>query len=84
VAVEKEARFFKTSYGEIRGYVNIHASAEGGREADYQRTAAILKILGVEGWSRKERQILLKGGALEAFIRLEPVCAALGICQKKT
>jgi hypothetical protein len=72
VTIEKEARFFKSG-GVIHGYVNIHAGAEGGREADYARTAAVLKALGVEGWSRKERQILLKGGALDALMRLEPV-----------
>ncbi|WP_148683120.1 PaRep2b protein [Pyrobaculum ferrireducens] len=81
-AVEKKARFFKTNRGEVRGYVFIHASAEGGREADYQRTAAVLKALGVESWSRKPKQIQLTGGALAAFMRLEPVCAALGVCRK--
>jgi hypothetical protein len=80
-AVEKEAKFFKSG-GEIRGYVAIHASAEGGREADYTRTAAVLKTLGVEKWHRRERQIELTGGALDALMRLEPTCAALGICQK--
>jgi hypothetical protein len=83
VAVEKEARFFKSG----EGYVNIHAGAEGGREADYVRTAAVLKTLGIEGWSvskegGKLKKIRLTGGALEALTRLEPVCAALGICQK--
>jgi hypothetical protein len=82
-AVEKEAKFFKSS-GRIYGYVNIHASAEGGREADYTRTAAVLKALGVDKWSRQKKQILLTGGALDALIRLEPVCRALGICQRKT
>ncbi|MGC9049913.1 MAG: hypothetical protein ACP5J3_03220, partial [Pyrobaculum sp.] len=82
VAVEKEARLFKTSGGEIVGYVIIHAGAEGGREADYTRTAAVLKALGVEKWSRVERKIRLTGGALDALMRLEPVCRALGICQK--
>jgi hypothetical protein len=81
-AVEKVARFFKTSGGEIRGYVNIQADAEGGREADYIRTAAALKVLGVEKWRREENQIRLTGGALDALMRLEPVCRALGICQK--
>ncbi|MGC9119530.1 MAG: hypothetical protein ACP5I3_11175 [Thermoproteus sp.] len=46
------------------------------------RTAALLKALGVETWSREEKRILLTGGALEALMRLEPVCAALGICRK--
>ncbi|MGB9705809.1 MAG: hypothetical protein ACPL3C_10190 [Pyrobaculum sp.] len=81
-AVEKEARFFKTSRGMIYGYVIIHAGAEGGREADYTRTAAVLKALGVKKWSRVERKIRLTGGALDALMRLEPVCRALGICQK--
>jgi hypothetical protein len=82
VAVEKEARFFKIGGNEIQGYVVIHASAEGGREADYARTAAVLKALGVDKWSRKERQIQLTGGGLDPLMRLEPVCRALGICQK--
>jgi hypothetical protein len=81
VAVEKEARFYKTSRGMIKGYVNIYAGAEGGREADYQRTAAVLKALGVEKWRREERQMKLTRGALDVFMRLEPVCAALGQCQ---
>jgi hypothetical protein len=79
--VEKEARFFKTS-GKINGYVNIHADAGGGPEADYIRTAAVLKTLGVEKWRRKPKQILLTGGALDVLMRLEPVCGALGVCQK--
>ncbi|MGB9704840.1 MAG: PaRep2b protein, partial [Pyrobaculum sp.] len=82
VAVEKEARFFKTSRGEIQGYVNMHGDAEGGREADYVRTAAVLKALGVESWSKQKKQIRLTGGALDAFMCLEPVCAALGQCRK--
>jgi len=81
VAVEKEAKFFKSG-GMIKGYVIIHAGAEGGREADYARTAAVLKALDVERWNRKEGEIRLTGGALDAFIRLEPVCADLGICKK--
>ncbi len=83
VAVKKEARFFKRRRGAI-GYVNMRADAEGGREADYLRTAAVLKALGVESWSRQKRQIHLTGGALDALMKLEPVCAALGICQRKT
>jgi hypothetical protein len=82
VTVEKEARFYKKRDGEIQGYVNIHAGAEGGREADYTRTAAVLKTLGVESWSRKERQIRLTGGAVDALMRLEPICATLGQCRK--
>jgi hypothetical protein len=82
VAVEKEARFYKRG-GVVYGYVNIHASAEGGREADYQRTAAVLKALGIERWGRKEREVHLTGGALEALMRLKPVCAVLGVCRKK-
>ncbi|MGC9131732.1 MAG: hypothetical protein ACP5H5_09140, partial [Pyrobaculum sp.] len=80
-AVEKEAKFFKSG-GEIVGYVNIHASAEGGREADYARTAAVLKALGVDKWIREERRLRLTGSALDALMRLEPVCAALGQCRK--
>ncbi|MGC9051640.1 PaRep2b protein, partial [Pyrobaculum sp.] len=79
--VEKDARFFKSG-GRIYGYVNIHAGAEGGREADYARTAAVLKALGVEKWDREERRIRLTGGALDTLMRLEPICAALGQCQK--
>jgi hypothetical protein len=79
VAVEKEARFFKTSRGVIYGYVIIHAGAEGGREADYIRTAAVLKALGVEKWRRVEGRIELTSGALDALMRLEPVCRALGM-----
>ncbi|MCU7787978.1 PaRep2b protein [Pyrobaculum sp. 3827-6] len=82
VAVEKEARFYKTSGNEIRGYVNIHANAEGGREADYLRTAAVLKTLGVDKWSGKPKQIQLTRGALDTLMRLEPLCAALGICRR--
>jgi hypothetical protein len=78
--VEKEARFFK-SRDAIYGYVNIHTDAEGGREADYARTAAVLKALGVESWTRGERQIQLTGSTLEALMRLEPVCGALGACR---
>ncbi|AEA13341.1 hypothetical protein TUZN_1881 [Thermoproteus uzoniensis 768-20] len=80
-AVKKEVRFYKARDGAAMGYVNIHAGAEGGREADYARTAALLKALGIEKWSRKEKQILLKGGALDALMRLEPVCRALGLCR---
>ena len=82
--VEKEAKFYKTSHGRVRGYVGIDAGAGGGREADYQRTAAVLKALGIEKWRREERSIQLAGGALEALLRLEPLCAAMGICQRKT
>jgi hypothetical protein len=80
VAVEKEARFYKSG-GRFHGYVIIRD--EGGREADYIRTAAVLKALGVESWNRKEREVRLTGSALDAFMRLEHVCAALGICRKK-
>ncbi|MGC9131949.1 MAG: hypothetical protein ACP5H5_10270 [Pyrobaculum sp.] len=80
--VEKWAKFYKSSGGEASGYVNIHAGAEGGREADYLRTAAVLKALGVDKWIRVERQIRLTGGALDALMRLEPVCGALDICQR--
>jgi hypothetical protein len=80
VAVEKEVRFFKKSDGAIYGYANIHADAEGGRKADYLRTAAVLKALGVEKWRREEKRIQLTGGALGALMRLEPVCRALGMC----
>jgi hypothetical protein len=80
-AVEKEARFFKSGHW-VKGYVNIHDRAEGSREADYQRTAAVLKVLGIERWRREERQIRLAGGALEALMRLGPVCIVLGLCQK--
>ncbi|MGB9704519.1 MAG: hypothetical protein ACPL3C_03640, partial [Pyrobaculum sp.] len=82
VAVEKEAKFYKERHGAVRGYINIHAGAKGGSEADYVRTAAVLKILGVEKWSRKPNQIQLTRDALDALMRLEPVCRALGICQK--
>ncbi|AET31784.1 PaRep2b-like protein [Pyrobaculum ferrireducens] len=84
VAVEKEARFYKERHGAVRGYVNIHGDTEETREADYMRTAAVLKTLGVEKWRREERRIRLTGGALDAFMRLGPVCATLGIYQKKT
>ncbi|MGB9705150.1 MAG: PaRep2b protein, partial [Pyrobaculum sp.] len=80
-AVEKEARFYKSG-GAVHGYVSIRGDAEKEREADYLRTAAVLKALGVESWSRKEREVRLTGGALDALMRLEPVCAALGIYQK--
>jgi hypothetical protein len=68
----------------ICGYVNIRADAEGGREADNQRIEVALKPLGVESWIREESQIRLTGGALDAFMHLEPEYAALGICQRKT
>jgi len=84
VAVEKEARFFKGRRGAAYGYVDIHADAEGGREADYLRTAAVPRALGVDKWRREEKQIRLTGGAVDALMRLEPVCAARGICQRKT
>jgi hypothetical protein len=80
--LEKEVRFYKKSGGAAIGYVNMRADAEGGREADYLRTAAVLKALGVESWSRQKGQIHLTGGALDALMKLEPVCAALGICQR--
>jgi hypothetical protein len=78
VAVEKEARFFKSG-GRVYGYVNI---AEEEREADYLRTAAVLKALAIEKWklSRQKgelKQIQLTGGALDALIRLEPVQRAV-------
>jgi hypothetical protein len=60
----------------------VKVRAEGGREADYVRTAAVLKALGVKQWNRKEDQLQLTGGALDALMRLESVCAALGVCQK--
>ncbi|MCU7787391.1 PaRep2b protein [Pyrobaculum sp. 3827-6] len=86
VAVEKEARFYKKSGGVV-GYIIIHDSAEGGREADYMRTAAVLKALGIKEWSvhkkrGRPKRIEFTGGALDAFMRLEPVCAALGQCRK--
>jgi len=81
VTLEKEARFYKSG-SRVYGYVNIYAHAEGGREADYLRTAAVLKALGVDKWIRVERQIRLTGGALDALMRLEPVCGALDICQR--
>ncbi|MCU7788847.1 MULTISPECIES: hypothetical protein [unclassified Pyrobaculum] len=52
------------------------------RGADYARTAAVLKTLGVESWSKQKKQIRLTGGALDALMRLEPVCTALGQCGK--
>ncbi|MGB9705544.1 MAG: hypothetical protein ACPL3C_08850, partial [Pyrobaculum sp.] len=78
VAVEKEARFFKSG-GRIYGYVNI---AEEEREADYLRTAAVLKALAIEKWKLPRqkgelKQIQLTGGALDALIRLEPVHRAV-------
>jgi hypothetical protein len=79
IPVKKGAKFFKSSGDKIKGYVVIHADAEGGRGADYARTAAVLKALGVESWSGKEREVRLTGGALDALMRLEPICAALGI-----
>jgi hypothetical protein len=82
IAVEKEARFFKRSNGKVKGYVNTTSAIEGGREADYTRTVAVLKALGVDKWSRQKGQIELAGGALDAFMRLEPVCVALGQCRK--
>ncbi|AET32884.1 PaRep2b protein [Pyrobaculum ferrireducens] len=82
VTLEKEARFYKKSGGEIMGYVVIHASAEGGREADYARTTAVLKTLGVDKWIREKGRIQLTSGAVDALMRLEPVCAALGQCRK--
>ncbi|AET31881.1 PaRep2b protein [Pyrobaculum ferrireducens] len=81
-AVEKDAKFYKASRNMIKGYVNIHAGAEGGREADYIRTAAVLKTLGVESWSRQKGRIRLTGGALDTLMRLEPVCTTLGQCRK--
>jgi hypothetical protein len=82
-AVEKEAKFYKESGGRVYGYVVLHGTEEE-RKADYARTAAVLKALGVEKWSRKPKQIRLTGGALDALMKLEPVCIALGICQRKS
>ena len=82
VTLEKEARFYKKSGGAAIGYVNMRADAEGGREADYLRTAAVLKALGVDKWIREKGRIQLTGGAVDALMRLEPVCAALGQCRK--
>ncbi|MCU7788600.1 PaRep2b protein [Pyrobaculum sp. 3827-6] len=84
VAVDKEAKFYKSG-GRIYGYVNIRD--ERGRQADYTRAAAVLKALGIEEWSvnrerGKPKQIRLTGGALDTFMSLEPVCRALGMCQK--
>ncbi|AET31543.1 hypothetical protein P186_0074 [Pyrobaculum ferrireducens] len=42
----------------------------------------MLKTLGVESWSKQKKQIRLTGGALDALMRLEPVCTALGQCGK--
>jgi hypothetical protein len=81
VAVEKEARFFKSGGGAIYGYVNTHGGTEERREGDYLRTAAVLKALGVEKWHREERRIRLTGSALDAMMKLEPVCTALGQCR---
>jgi hypothetical protein len=81
VTMEKEARLYKSG-GVVYGYVIIHAGAEGGREADYTRTAAVLKALGVDKWIREKGRIQLTGGAVDALMRLEPVCAALGQCRK--
>ncbi|MGC8994447.1 MAG: PaRep2b protein, partial [Pyrobaculum sp.] len=78
--VEKWAKFYKSSGGEASGYVNIYAGAEGGREADYLRTAAVLKALGVERWHRAPRQIRLTSGALEALMGVEPVCRTVRLC----
>ncbi|MCU7786658.1 hypothetical protein ODS41_01770 [Pyrobaculum sp. 3827-6] len=77
--VEKEARFFKNG-GRVYGYVNIHGNTEEERKADYIHTAAVLKALGVESWSRWENQIRLTRGALDALMKLEPVCKALELC----
>ncbi|AET33770.1 hypothetical protein [Pyrobaculum ferrireducens] len=66
-AVEKDAKFYKASRNMIKGYVNIHAGAEGGRKADYARTAAVLKALGVDKWSRK--------GKTDTTHRRRPRCA---------
>ncbi|MGB9705624.1 MAG: PaRep2b protein, partial [Pyrobaculum sp.] len=89
ITVEKEVEFFKRSGGRVHGYVNIYADAEGGHEADYIRTAAVLKALEIEEWSvykdkGKPKQIQLTGGALDALMRLEPVCAALDLCRRGT
>ncbi|MCU7788086.1 hypothetical protein ODS41_09210 [Pyrobaculum sp. 3827-6] len=45
----------------------------------------MLKALGVERWRllkerEKPKQVRLTGGALEALMRLEPVCGATGRC----
>jgi hypothetical protein len=82
-AVEKEAKFYKHP-GRTTGYIHIHA-----HPTDYTYTAAVLKTLGIENWvtyreKQKPRKIQLSGGALDALMRLEPVCRALGICQRKT
>jgi hypothetical protein len=83
ISLEKEVKFYKESGGKINGYVNIHADTEDEREVDYLRTAALLKALGVEGWSRQKKgRIRLTGGALDAFMHLDPVCRALSICRK--
>jgi hypothetical protein len=65
-----------------RGVEDQCASAEGGCEADYVRTAAVLKAFGVESWSRKEKQIDLSRGAYDSFMKLEPVSASMGKCRK--
>jgi hypothetical protein len=83
VTFEKEVRFYKKSgVAAAIGYVNMRADAEGGREADYIKTAAVLKALGVESWSRQKGQIHLTGSALDTLMRLEPVCTTLGQCRK--
>ncbi|AET31693.1 hypothetical protein [Pyrobaculum ferrireducens] len=87
VTLEKDASFFKITDGMIYGYVIIRGDTEKEREADYARTATVLKTLGIEGWSvskegGKLKKIRLTGGALDTLMRIEPVCAAMGICQK--
>jgi hypothetical protein len=78
IAVEKELKFYKKRYGIVRGYVIIRASAEGGREADYIRTAAVLKALGVEKWSRPKKDCMcFSRAALDALAALEPVARVL-------
>ncbi|MGC8583126.1 MAG: hypothetical protein ACP5MH_05275 [Thermoproteus sp.] len=59
--------------------------AADGPRYNYIRTAASLKALGIEKWKllrerEKPKQIQLTGGALEALMRLGPVCRALGLC----
>jgi hypothetical protein len=59
---------------------------EGGPEADYVRTAVVLKIIGIEKWGLhrekgKVKQITLTGGVLGRLMRFEAVCRAVGICQ---
>jgi hypothetical protein len=75
--VQKEVKFYKTSGGRIKGYITIRGDTDEKREADYARTAAVLKALGVESWSRHKEQIQLTGGALNALMHLEPVCYAV-------